>query len=171
MNPRRLFLHFFVITYYRLSSLQFRVVLFYGFCFYVNGRTKGHNFFSSIKSTLILTFIIKFKINLQFYRTTLLYTYYLRKSWARSLESLLEGHNCLEPVCQGSRRSIIVCFLSLLAKAGLKSSDNFRSAVPVSDGKFCIENSWKNLRNKCVFGFYVLFVLWLECTIGDRHLC
>jgi hypothetical protein len=178
MNPRQLFLLLF--CYCITLSLNFILewLCFVGFVFMLmlGPKENSHNFFSSIKSTLSLTFIIKLIINLQIYRTTLLYTYYLRKSWARSLESLLEGHNCFKPVCQSSRRSIIVCFLSLLAKAVLQSSHNLRSAgqwpyPPSLMGNFSSQNSWKNLRNKCVFGFYALLILWLECTIGDRHLC
>ncbi len=129
MNPRRLFLLLFC---YCTLSLNFILewFCFVGFVFMLmlGPKENSHNFFSSIKSTLILTFIIKLIINLLIYRTKLLYTYYLRKSWARSLESPPEGHNCFKPVCQSSRRSIIVCFLSLLAKAGLQSSHNLRSA-------------------------------------------
>ncbi len=55
-----------------LSALLCEVVLFScGFCFNDIAKTKKkkHYFFSTTKSTLILTFIMKLIINLQIYRT------------------------------------------------------------------------------------------------------
>ncbi len=75
-------------------------VLFLLFLVMLGSKKTSHNFFSSIKSTLILAFIIKFKIYLQICITTLLYnvqTPYCYKSWARICKRL-KGQ-CQEIFC------------------------------------------------------------------------